>query len=75
MAAMMLLLAMVFGLAVLPQMWVRKTIERHSRERADFPGTGGEFARHILDEMHLHTFALSKRRLAIITTPRARPCV
>jgi uncharacterized protein len=52
-AAMMLLLAMVFGLAVLPQMWVRKTIERHSRERPDFPGTGGEFARHILDEMHL----------------------
>jgi Zn-dependent membrane protease YugP len=50
---MMLLLAMVFGLAVLPQMWVRKTIERHSRERPDFPGTGGEFARHILDEMHL----------------------
>jgi len=52
-AAMMLLLAMVFGLAVLPQMWVRKTIARHSRERPDFPGTGGEFARHILDEMKL----------------------
>src|SRR5262245_33370796 len=49
----MLLLAMVFGLAVLPQMWVRKTIARYSRDRPDFPGTGGEFARHILDEMQL----------------------
>jgi len=49
----MLLLAFVFGLAMLPQMWVKRTLERHSRERSDFPGTGGEFARHILDEMNL----------------------
>src|SRR5262245_50016939 len=50
---MLLLLGMVFGLAVLPQMWLRRTIERHSQDRSDFPGTGGEFARHILDEMDL----------------------
>jgi uncharacterized protein len=50
---MLLLLALVFGLAVVPQMWVRKVVDRHGRERADFPGTGGEFARHILDEMKL----------------------
>src|SRR5207342_3909117 len=42
-----------FALAVLPQLWVKKVIVRHSGERADFPGTGGEFARHILDEMKL----------------------
>ncbi|HJZ31133.1 MAG TPA: zinc metallopeptidase [Hyphomicrobiaceae bacterium] len=53
MPAVMLLLAFVFGLAMLPQMWVKRTLERHSRERSDFPGTGGEFARHILDEMNL----------------------
>jgi uncharacterized protein len=52
-AAMMLLIAMVFGLAVLPQMWVRRTLQQHSQERPDFPGTGGEFARHLLDEMRL----------------------
>jgi len=28
-------------------------IAAHGAERADFPGTGGEFARHILDEMKL----------------------
>lgn len=53
MAIMLILLAMVFALAVLPQLWVRKVIARHSAERPDFPGTGGEFARHILDEMKL----------------------
>lgn len=46
-------MAVVFGLALLPQMWVRNVIERHSGERPDFPGTGGEFARHLLDEMKL----------------------
>src|SRR5262245_46633965 len=34
-------------------MWVRRVIDVHGAERADFPGTGGEFARHVLDEMRL----------------------
>lgn len=43
----------VLGLAMLPQMWVKRVLQENSRERADFPGTGGEFARHLLDEMKL----------------------
>ena len=50
---MLIVLAVVLALAVLPQIWVKKVIARHSGERQDFPGTGGEFARHILDEMKL----------------------
>ena len=50
---MLLILVVIFSLAVLPQMWVSRTIARHSRERPDFPGTGGEFARHVLDAMRL----------------------
>jgi len=50
---MLIILALVFALAVLPQLWVRKVINQHSADRADFPGTGGEFARHVLDEMKL----------------------
>jgi Zn-dependent membrane protease YugP len=48
-----LFVALVLGLAVLPQMWVQRVIARHSADRPDFPGTGGEFARHLLDEMQL----------------------
>lgn len=44
-----LFLALVFG----PQMWVTATMRRHGVERADFPGTGGELARHLLDEAGL----------------------
>jgi hypothetical protein len=50
---MLFFLVLVLGLAVLPQMWVRNVIARHSGDRPDFAGTGGEFARHLLDEMKL----------------------
>jgi uncharacterized protein len=44
-----LLLALILG----PQMWIQWTMNTHARERADFPGTGGELARHLLDEAGL----------------------
>jgi Zn-dependent membrane protease YugP len=50
---MLIVLAVIFAFAVLPQMWVRRVIAANDAQRADFPGTGGEFARHILDEMKL----------------------
>jgi Zn-dependent membrane protease YugP len=46
-------LCAVFALAVLPSLWVKRVIKQHAGERSDFPGTGGEFARHLLDEMKL----------------------
>jgi Zn-dependent membrane protease YugP len=51
--AILVIVALVLGLAVLPQMWVRRVIARHSAERPDFAGTGGQFARHLLDGMRL----------------------
>jgi hypothetical protein len=49
----MLIIPAIAALALLifgPQLWVRWTLARHGKERADFPGTGGELARHLLDE-------------------------
>jgi hypothetical protein len=43
------LLALLFG----PGLWVRAVMRRHGAERPDFPGTGGELARHLLDVAHL----------------------
>ncbi len=42
-------LALILG----PQMWVKAVIARHGGERSDFPGTGGELARHLLDRAGL----------------------
>lgn len=44
-----LLLGLVFG----PNWWVRRVLAKHGGDRPDFPGTGGEFARHLIDEVSL----------------------
>lgn len=72
MAAVVILLALVFGLAMLPQMWVRKVIARHANERADFPGTGGEFARHILDQMKLSHVKVEESTIGDHYDPEAK---
>jgi Zn-dependent membrane protease YugP len=46
----LLLLLLLFG----PQLWVKAVLRRHSTPRPDFPGTGGEFARHLLDRLDLN---------------------
>lgn len=45
----LILFAAVFG----PQWWVRHVLKVHAAERLDLPGTGGELARHLLDEAGL----------------------
>jgi Zn-dependent membrane protease YugP len=44
------LLALIFA----PSLWIRHVLNAHSVDRPDLPGTGGEFARHLLDEAKLH---------------------
>src|SRR5262245_50329121 len=44
-----LVLALVFG----PSWWVKHILKKHGVDRPDLPGTGGELARHLLDELKL----------------------
>ena len=48
-----LALLIIIGLAALPGIWVRTVMARHSADRPDFPGTGAEFARYLLEGMKL----------------------
>ena len=43
----LLLLVLILG----PQIWVRRVLRQHGAERPDFPGTGAELARHLLDDL------------------------
>jgi Zn-dependent membrane protease YugP len=45
----LIVLAIFFG----PSLWARWVLRRHASHRPDFPGTGGELARHLLDEVGL----------------------
>ena len=49
-----------FGLIFGPQAWIRRTMKAHSAEREDFPGTGGELARHLLDQAGLQTVKVER---------------
>lgn len=53
MAVAVVLVVAFLGLALLPQMWVARVIAKHSMHRPDLPGSGGQFARYLLDEMKL----------------------
>lgn len=64
--------AMVLGLAMLPQIWVRKVIEAHSGDRPDFPGTGGQFARHLLDRLGLTNVKVEETKLGDHYDPEAK---
>lgn len=44
-----LLAAVLFG----PQIWAKSTLRAHAQDRPDLPGTGGELARHLLDQLEL----------------------
>ncbi|RED51394.1 zinc metallopeptidase [Aestuariispira insulae] len=37
--------AVIFG----PGLWTKRVLARHNADRPDYPGTGGELARHLLD--------------------------
>ncbi|MGE3643494.1 MAG: zinc metallopeptidase [Beijerinckiaceae bacterium] len=64
----LVLMALIFG----PQFWVQRTMRAHAQERADFPGTGGELARHLLDEAGLQTVAVEMTEEGDHYDPQAR---
>ncbi len=72
MGALLVLLVIGFGIAVLPQLWVKSVLSRHSEERPDFAGTGGEFARHVLDEMKLGHVKVEETTLGDHYDPEAK---
>lgn len=66
--AIVLLLAAVFG----PSLWARAVLRRYSAQRDDFPGTGGELARHLLDRFGMHQVAVEETKAGDHYDPRAK---
>lgn len=48
------LLLIIVGIVVFgPQLWTRRVFAQHSVPRPDYPGTGAELARHLLDQLDM----------------------
>lgn len=61
-----LLLALIFG----PQYWVKHVIKKHSVARDDFPGTGGELAKHLLEEFKIENVSVEETQMGDHYDPR-----
>lgn len=55
-----LIIVAVLALIFLPGMWVKYVMKRHAIDRPDYPGTGGELARHLLDRAGLEHIKVDK---------------
>ena len=72
MAAIAVLILLV-GVLWLPQWWVRRTLGRyHKRDEANFPGNGGELARHLLDKFGLEDVKVEASKTGDHYDPLAR---
>ncbi len=50
----LILLALLVAVMIVPQWWIQRVLARHHQKPEDnFPGTGGELARHLLDRFGL----------------------
>jgi uncharacterized protein len=66
--AVIFVLLLVFG----PQFWVQYAMKKHGEERPDLPGTGGELARHLLDEAGLQSVAVEETEMGDHYDPEDR---
>ncbi len=55
-ALLLLLLIVIFG----PQLWARHVLKAHASERQNIPGTGAEFATHLLKNAHMEDYGVEK---------------
>lgn len=71
MGIVLVILTMVFGLALLPQMWVQGVIRRHSAHRPD-SGSGSQVARQLLDRLGLANVKVEETMLGDHYDPEAK---
>jgi len=69
----------IFGiillLVFLPQLWVRKVFSQYQGDREDIPGTGGQFAEHIIDQFQLKNALVTTSNLVSHFNPEKRTIV
>jgi Zn-dependent membrane protease YugP len=63
-----LVLALVFG----PAVWAKSVLKRYSVQRGDYPGTGGELARHLLDRMGMQEVVVEETATGDHYDPRSK---
>jgi len=67
------LLLIIVGLVIFgPQLWTRRVFAQHSVPRPDYPGTGAELARHLLDRFDMQHVKVEATELGDHYDPEAK---
>ena len=71
---MLLILLGIFlvALMLLPQYWVKHVLSKHNQPRDDFPGTGGDMARHLLGLMEIEKVTVETTAVGDHYDPNAK---
>ncbi len=56
----LIILILIGGLVFGPTLWVKSVMSNHAADRPDIPGTGGELARHLLDNAGLQNVVVEE---------------
>ena len=73
--AYLLIVLLLVAAVVLPQYWVQRVLARYNRQpEKNFPGTGGELARHLLTRFNLDDVGVERTDIGDHYDPAAR-CV
>jgi Zn-dependent membrane protease YugP len=71
--AYLLLFAALLLLLLGPQIWVQRVLARYNRDiESNFPGNGGEFARHLLDRYSLKSVGVEATELGDHYDPKSK---
>ena len=67
------LFIIILVIVYLPQFWVRQVLNRYNQQaEPDFPGTGAELARHLLDRFDLQDIKVESTELGDHYDPQSR---
>lgn len=55
-----ILILLILAVFFIPQWWVQTVMQRHRKPRDDIPGSGGEFARHLLNRFGLESVGVEE---------------
>lgn len=55
-----IIIILVAAIILLPGVWVKMTIKKYSSELPDLPGTGGQFAAHLLQKFNINDVSVEQ---------------
>jgi hypothetical protein len=67
-AGMLIVLALIFG----PSLWVKLVMKRYSSEKPEIPGTGGELAKHLIEQFSLKDLVTSLLCVGLMMSGRKK---